>query len=225
MTALTRVTPDRPASRTVPLGGVFAALILAAAPASIAVLRYVLPYYSSAEAADIVRDVSAHPAAQQLVIWLGFFASLTLPAAALYAGRYLYQWSPRLTTVAEILLFPAYLCLGWLVAGDAILVYGIEHGLDPDLVVDMYGPALHPVATVALVVFVVGHVLGTVLLGVAALRTRAVPVWAGVALAISQPVHLVAFVVLVSPTVDFLGWALNALAFGVIGVAGLRRTQ
>lgn len=224
MTTFAPVAPSRQSHPIATVAGWTAVVVLVAAPLAVAVLRYVLPYYSSTETEDIVRDVATHPGAQQLVIWLGFFATLTLPVAAVLAGRYLYAGAPRLTAIAELLLVPAYLCLGWLVVGDAILHYGAEHDLDPTVVGDMY-EAIHPAATVALVVFVVGHVLGTVLLGLAAIRNRTLPRWAGIALAVSQPLHFVAFVVLGSPTLDFVAWTLNAAAFGAIGVAAMRRSD
>jgi hypothetical protein len=51
--------------------------------------------------------------------------------------------------------------------------------------------AVHPVAVVGGIVFVLGHVLGTVLLGLAMIRGRSVPLWAGLATglraALSEP--------------------------------------
>ena len=50
--------------------------------------------------------------------------------------------------------------------------------------------------------FVVGHVLGTILLGVGMLRWRVVPVWAAVATIVAQPIHFVAAVIVSSQTLD-----------------------
>lgn len=196
-------------------------LVLPLAPAFIAVLRFILPYYQSTETADIVRDVTAHQGTMNAVIWLGFLASLTLPVAAVLAARPFATGAPRLTTVAEFLLVPAYLCLTWLVAGDATVLRGVQGNVDAATIGTFY-ESLHPVVGIALGIFVVGHVLGTVLLGIAAIRTRAIPLWAGVALTICQPLHFIALVILGSPTLDLVGWGLNAVAFGVIAVTLVR---
>lgn len=221
---MTTTVADRPVAPVarVGAGGVLSLLVLIAAPALIAVLRLIVPYVGTDSDAAAVRAVAAHQSTQNAVIWLGFAAALTLPVAAVLAGRLFRAAAPRLTTVAEVLLVPAYLCVSWLVALDAVMLYGVRHGLGTDVVADM-SAGLHPVANVGIGVFVVGHVLGTVLLGVVALRTRLIPTWAGVALTISQPVHFVALVFLGNPVLDCIGWSLNAVAFGVIGWRLLRR--
>lgn len=212
------------APRRSPAGRLGILLVLPLAPAFIAVLRFILPYYQSTENADVVRDVTAHQGSMNAVIWLGFLASLTLPVAAVLAARPFAVLAPRLTTVAEFLLVPAYLCLSWLVVGDAILLRGVRSSVDT-ATIGTFFTGLHPVADLAVGIFVVGHVLGTVLLGVAAIRTRAVPLWAAVALTVCQPVHLIALVVLGSPTLDLIGWGLNAVAFGVIAVTIVRTSE
>ena len=127
---------------------------------------------------ELTAAVYAAPGQQSLSVWFGSFAALLLPIAAIWAGRPTYPRAPRLATLAEVLLVPGYLCLSWLVAGsDAIMWYGATNGLDPDLVTDMAW-GVHPAFSVALGIFVVGHTLGTVLLGVAAIRSRAIPLWA-----------------------------------------------
>ena len=196
-------------------------LVLPLAPALVAVLRFILPYFDSTETGDIVREVAAHQNAQNAVVWLGFLASLTLPVAAVLAARPFVAKAPRLTAAAELLLVPAYLCLPWLVAGDAIALRGVRTGTDP-ATIGTFLSGLHPVADIGLAFFVAGHVVGTVLLGVAAIRTRAIPLWAGIALAVSQPAHFVALVVIGSPTLDLIGWGLNAVAFGIIAVTIVR---
>jgi len=72
-------------------------------------------------------------------------------------------------------------------------------------------------------VFVAGHVLGTVLLGLA--LWRAVPRWAAVAIIVSQPLHFVAAVVLANHVLDAAAWALTAVGFAVaVAVARPART-
>lgn len=207
--------PATPATSTA--SRVAALVLLPLAPALVMVLRGLLPYFSSSSSLDVVSDVAAAHGTENAVVWLGFLAGLTLPVAAMWAGRPFYRAAPRLTVVAEVLLVPAYLCIPWLTAGDAVLWYGTGHDVDPHVLAGMYD-GLHPAASVGLVIFVVGHVLGTVLLGIAAIRTRVIPLWAGVALAVCQPLHFIAFVIIGSQPLDVLAWGLNAVVFGLIGV-------
>ena len=62
-----------------------------------------------------------------------------------------------------------------------------------------------------------------VLLGLALWRSRAVPAWAGIALAVSQPLHFVAFVVLGSAPLDLAAYCLTAVGFAAAGLALARR--
>jgi len=82
--------------------------------------------------------------------------------------------------------------------------------------------SVHPAGAVAGGFFVLGHVLGTILLGVAMLRGRVVPVWAAVATIIAQPIHFVAAVIVPSHPLDLCGWGLNAIGFAALSVAILR---
>jgi hypothetical protein len=159
-------------------------------------------------------------------VWSGFFEALLFPIAVIWAGRATYARAPRLTTAAMILAVPGYLCLAWLVAGsDAIVWYGATHGLDQDLVTDMAW-GVHPAFNAALGTFVIGHTLGMVLLGMAAIRSRAIPLWAGVGLAVSQPIHFVVGALVNDPTIalgmNTVSGILTVLGLGLLGRAIFR---
>lgn len=205
-------------------GRAVAAVLLPVGPALVAVLRFVLPYETTDDSTEVVREVAAHQATESLVVWLGFLATLTLVPGVLAAGKVARAGSPRLTAVALALLVPAYLSLGWLVSSDAAVLFSVRHGLPTATAADSYA-SLHPVAVVAAVVFVVGHVVGTVLLGLALWRGTAVPGPAALAVLVSQPVHFVAAVVLGSHGLDLVGWGLNALGFAVVALVVLRMTD
>ncbi len=82
--------------------------------------------------------------------------------------------------------------------------------------------AAHPIVGIATGIFVVGHVVGTVLLGVAMLRSHCVPAWAAVITIVSQPLHFVAAVVAPNHTLDGAAWGLNAIGFAAAAVAVYR---
>ncbi len=217
-------TVERATARQVDLrraSRVLAAIVLPIGPAAVAVLRYLLPYTTAENPSDAVRLVTAHQTAQSAVVWLGFVACLTLVPGVIYAGRVVGRTAPRLAAVATLLLVVGYISLGWLASADAFLLFGIRHHLPADVLGAMYD-GVHPAASVAAGLFVLGHVLGTILLGAGMLRGRTVPRWAAIATIIAQPIHVTAAVIVPSHPLDLLGWGLNALGFAALSVAVLR---
>jgi hypothetical protein len=205
-------------------GRVPLALLLPIGPLAIAVLRYVLPYDTTDSSADVARQVAAQQATQNAVVWLGFVAMLTLVPAVLVVAKVARQESPRLAAAGATLLVPGYLVLGWLVASDAAVLFAVRRGLPVDVAGEAYAD-LHPGMLVAGAIFVIGHVLGTVLLGCALLRGTTVPRWAAIAVIVSQPLHFVAAVVVPSHGLDLVAWGLNAIGFGAVALAVLRMTD
>jgi hypothetical protein len=128
---------------------------------------------------------------------------------------------PRLTTAAVCLLVPAYLSMGSLLSGDALLWAGPKAGIDADTVTTLYD-TMHPTAMIGIGVFVLGHVIGTVLLGIALLRSGRVPPAAAWGLTVSQPLHFVAAVIIGSPELDLLAWSLTAVGMAYAGRALVR---
>lgn len=200
---------------------ILAAIILPIGPAAVALLRFVLPYKTTDSSTEIVHRIAAHQDRGSLVIWLGLIATLTLVPAVIWVGRVTAGRAPRLTAAALLLLIPAYLCLPFLVSSDAGALFGIERHLPTQVVADMY-TSTHPVMIVAGVVFVLGHVVGTVLLGVALLRSGMIPAWAAWVTILAQPLHFVAAVVVGSHLLDLFAWGLNAVGFATVSVAILR---
>jgi hypothetical protein len=163
----------------------------------------------------------AEPGRMSLVLWLGFIALLTLVPAAYSVGRMTRRRAPLVTAVALFLVVPGYLALPWLAGGDQLLWSGTEAGLDANTITRL-AETLHPTTAVAGVFFVLGHVLGTILLGVAMWRSKVVARWAAVAVIVSQPIHFVAAVIIPNHTLDLIGWGLQAVGFAAVGWAILR---
>jgi|tagenome__1003787_1003787.scaffolds.fasta_scaffold20490813_2 hypothetical protein len=197
------------------------AVLMPLGPLCIAALRGLLPTFSSDKAVDVAAAVAGAPARQSAVVWLGYVALLTLVPGVLAVAGLTRAAAPRLTWWAMALLVPAYLSLGGLVGQDAMLWSGHDAGLGLQSVASLYDHT-HPALIVATVVFVVGHVVGTVLLGLALLRSGRVPAVFGWALTVSQPLHFVAFVVLGVQPLDVFAWLLTALGMAAAAVALLR---
>ncbi len=201
---------------------VLAAVILPIGPAAVALLRYLLPYTTATDSRDAVARVEADQVTQSAVVWLGFVACFALVPGVIFAGRAVGRAMPRLAAAATVLLVVGYLSLPWIGATDAYLLLGIREGLPADVLVSIYEGGVHPSTSVALALFVLGHVLGTILLGVAMLRGRVVPVWAAIATIVSQPIHFVAAVIIPNHTLDLVGWGLNAVGFAALSLVILR---
>ena len=72
--------------------------------------------------------------------------------------------------------------------------------------------------------WVLGHILGLVILAIALHRARVLPLWAATVMALSQPVHLVAAVIVPSRWLDvFGGWGMTTLTCVLVSVWMLRR--
>ncbi len=197
------------------------ALFLPLGPATVAVLRLVLPYYTAGSPEETVAEVGRHPGAQSAVLWLGFIAVLTLVPGVIAAGGLCRAAAPRLTSWAVGLAVPGYLALAVMLASDQVLWSAQEAGLSATQAAALFSAA-HPTIGIAIGIFVVGHVVGTVLLGIALLRSGRVPAWAGCVTAVSQPLHFVATVFLGSPQVDFAAWSLTAVGMAMVARELLR---
>jgi hypothetical protein len=203
---------------------VLAAVLLPLGPACIAALRFVLPYMTADDGTTIVRDVAAHQGRETAVLWLGFVAAFTIVPGVFFAGRVAARHSPRLGAAALVLMVPGYIAVSWLMAGDALVLYGVRHGLSTATVADMYSN-LHPTFVAAEGIFVAGHVVGTTLLGIAFVRTTVLPRWAAVAIMVSQPLHFVAAVILGNHVLDLVAWGLTAVGFAAISFVVLRMSD
>jgi hypothetical protein len=216
MSARTEDRTTSPAVASSPLrpAALVLTLLMPVGPAAVGVLRYLLPYYGASDNAEIVSSVARHPVAESAVLWLGFVAVLTLVPGVIAAARLCADEAPRLTGWALALVVPGYLSLGAVLYADQILWSSTRAGTDPATTVALLD-AVHPTIAIGTGVFVVGHVVGTVLLGLALLRSRRIPAWAAWVLIISQPLHFVTTVFLGSPTVDLVAWWMTALAMAV----------
>lgn len=76
------------------------------------------------------------------------------------------------------------------------------------------------VAGISTALFVLGHIVGAILMALA-LR-GSIPTVGWIAMILSQPGHVIAFVVFQSVVADALAWGLMAFAFALCAVAVLR---
>jgi len=205
------------ASTTKPGGlRLLTAVLMPIGPAAVAVIRLIYP----SDAATAI----AHPATMEAVLWLGFVATFTLIPGAYAALGLLRRPTPRLYLWTGAFLLPGYLAMMTLGFFDTLWAAAPAAGLTPAQV-EALGVAAEGVGPgmITLLVFVVGHIVGTVLLGVASLRGRLMPAAVAVALIISQPLHLVS-VITAQPVLDLVAWGLTAVGMAFLAVRHVRAT-
>jgi hypothetical protein len=213
-TQVARATDTRTFRRVV------AAVLLPLGPLAVAAIRGYLPYFHATDSTETVAQSAAEPGRMSAVLWFGVVAMVALVPSALGAARLAQRRAPVLSVLAVGLLVPSFVMLFF---GSGDLTLWAVAGVDLETAVRVYdaagaaGPAM-----LSMSVFVIGHIVGMILLGAALWRARVVPVWAAIAVMVSQPLHAVAFVAVSSQPLDVLAWGLTAVGLGVAGLRVLR---
>lgn len=197
------------------------ALITPVGPLAAAVLRTVLPYDTTDSSDAIAAGVAGHEVAESAVLWLALVAMLTVVPGAISLGVAAAGRRPLLGTAALVLSVAGFSALP--VIPDAVALSGVQAGLPLSGVARLIDESQgQPAVLVGGVVFVLGHVLGVVLLGIALWRAGIVPGWAGAVLSVSQPLHFVFAVVAPNHLLDGCAWGLTAVGFAVAARSVLR---
>lgn len=193
-------------------------------PLAIAVLRAILPYYTTDSNAAVAAKIAAHQGAETTVLWLVFAALLTLIPGVIALGMLARRHAPRLGTTGLVLAYAAFACLFWSVAGsDDVALGAARIGMHPAAT----GALLTSIANIRPVglgtgIFVLGHILRLVLLAIALWRGRAVPAWAALLLGLSQILHFVFAVIAPNHALDGCAWGLTAVGFAIAARAFVR---
>jgi hypothetical protein len=221
---MTTTTPTRSPMAVHSLGLRTALVVAPLGPLAIGVVRAVLPTYTDDDPATIAAQAAAHPGAQSAVLWLTYLGLLTLPLGLLIVARLAIRTRPVLGTIGAVVSWIGFTSLFLIVANDQIALAGPAVGAPPSTVAALIGGVQSlPAVSMATEVFVAGHILGTVLLGIAV--WPAVPRWAAAALIVSQPLHLVFAVVVPNHLLDGLAWGLTALGFAAVAATPMKSSS
>lgn len=219
----TTLTAERPPPDLRRTWRVLLAVTAPLGAAAIAVSRVVTPYATTDDTASAVDAIAAHPTATQTNLWLGAVAMLFLLPGVVAVAFVTRRRTPRLTTWAVGISWLAFTAGIASPTTDSLLLAAVEEGVDPGSAVRIVeAMAAQPAAGALLGLFVVGHIVGTVLLGLALLRARVVPRWVAIGLMVSQPVHLVSFMTGLAALDLVAGWGLTTVGFAGASVALLR---
>ncbi|TDU88938.1 hypothetical protein EV138_2491 [Kribbella voronezhensis] len=167
-------------------------------------------------------QIATNPERQFVFALLGYIGIVTVVPAFLAAARLSRRRRPVLTTIALGVNLIAYLGAWAMGAVDNLFLIGAQLPADQRdtaaAVIDkMWSSGLAGVSTG---LFVLGHVLGAILMAFA-LR-GSIPTFGWVAMLLTTPAHVVAFVVLQQPVVDMAAWLLMTISFAYCAVATLR---
>jgi hypothetical protein len=190
----------------------------------VAVGRFLLPYDMSDEPRTIFEAMLTHPAYETAMAWSGVLLVPTCVSGVTAVAFLSRRRAPILTTIGLLLAFVGFVCLmagdgfGSLIAQvvarhpelDSTTAYALGQGIESSVLSGVTGN-----------LFVFGHLIGTVILGIALWRSRMVPSLLAIALAVSQPIHLISVLIGNRP-LDLVGWGGTALGFAAAGWALLR---
>src|ERR1700744_164005 len=160
------------------------AVIMPIGPLAIAIVRGILPYNTNDSNTTVAAQVAAHQGTENLVVWLTFIAMLTLIPGVITVGLMARRGAPRLGTAGLVLGFPPFLdlFLAAVAGSDNVALAAARIGISPALT----GRLLDSMGAVTAIglgsdLFVAGHILGLVLIGIALWRGRVLATWAAAA--------------------------------------------
>ena len=140
--------------------------------------------------------------------------------ACIGAMHVLRNRAPLLGYVGGGLALLGFAFLSVLVAVDGVAVEMAALGTSGTDMATVLDRALNQdfLINVMLAVFIVGHVLGTTVLGIGLFRARIVSVWAAAALTVSGPLHFVARSRIGNKPLDFVAFTLFFIGLATLGV-------
>lgn len=188
-----------------------AAIILPIPPTCVAIGR--LFQTDDSDTRRTLDLIAANPDRQFSFALLGFIGLLTVVPAFLAAAGLSRRRRPVLTTIALTVNLAGYLGAFAMAAIDNLYLIGALLPADQRdvaaIVIDkMWSSGIPGVSTN---LFVLGHVLGAILMGLALRGSIATIGW--LAMLLTTPMHVLAFVVLQMPALDMAAWLLMTLAF------------
>ena len=204
------------------------AILMPIGPLAIAVLRGLLPYFTTDSNTTAAAKIADHQGVEMITIWLTFIALFTLIPGVIALGLFARRQSRKLGSIGLVIAFAAFMCLFWstVSSSDDVALGAARLGMSPataGALNDSIGKIL-PIA-IGENIFVLGHILGLLLLAVALWRGRAVATWIAVMLGGSQLMHFVFAVIVPNHALDAVAWGLTAAAFGLVAAAMLREPR
>ncbi len=188
-----------------------AAISIVLGPLAVGVVRATVPLASSSGGQAAIAAVAANLAMVRIELAAGVVASLFLPFAIVGLTRLVVRRASVLAMLGGSLALVGWALVPVLVTSDAVTYEMARSGANPAQLAALWEQLNGNFAVNMLFsVFIIGHELGTLLLGIGLARARVVPLWAAAAVVIGIVLHPISFVV-GSRLVDILAYALMTL--------------
>lgn len=172
--------------------------------------------------ADQLAAATAHPSLLHATVLFGMIGALLMIPAVLAVARAVGARAAKLGFVAGTLTAAGYACYFAVLAPDLRTIAAARLGPkagDYAAVVD--AAQADTSAAWVFLLFVLGNVVGTFLLGLALWRAGSVPRWVAGAVMLWPPLHIVGLL-LSAEVFEVVGAAIQGMAFAAIGIRLLR---
>ena len=160
----------------------------------------------------------------QWSLLIGLFALVVfLPFGAVGMTVLAMRRSPWLASIGGFLALTGFIAYGMIVVWQEELMYHsalLGGGKQFTLLYDQINA--DPVMNALLLVFIIGHLIGPMLLGIALGRTHLIPLWATWALILRVPLQAAGFIAQIGLTMEIFTYGLLLLGSIPIAVAWLK---
>jgi len=193
-------------------------------PLSILAYWLLYPAYGLLDSVAALRAIDGHAARTATSDVFAFSGAFLAVPATLALMRVLNARSPRLAAIGGAMHLLGWIAIIALLMGDVIAVQMVSGGTPAPDAVQLYRRIMVSPPVIALNVIATLHVIGGPMLGIALWRTRVVPLWAGVAATLAQPIHFVSNIAGIL-WIDAMTWIALAAAFGSVAAVVLRPAE
>ena len=197
------------------------AVSLVVFPLSILAYWLLYPAYGLLDSVAVLRAIDGHAGRTATADVFAFSGAFLAVPATLALLRVLNARSPRLAAIGGAMHLLGWIAIIGLLMGDVIAVQMVSGGTPAPDVVQLYRRIMSSPPVIALNIIATLHVIGGPMLGIALWRTRVVPLWAGVAATLAQPIHFVSNIAGIL-WIDAMTWIALAAAFGSVAAVVLR---
>jgi hypothetical protein len=195
-----------------------AALSIVLGPLAVGIVRATVPAVNPHNGQAAIAAVVATPDMARISLAAGVVATLFLPFAVMGLTRLVMRRAPVLAMLGGVLALVGWAMVPALVTRDAMTYAMAYSGANPVQLSALWDQVNGNTAvSTLLIAFIVGHELGTLLLGIGLARARVVPLWAAAAVVIAMLLHPVAVLGLGNRLLDILAFAL--LVIGCVAAA------
>ncbi|NJC69817.1 hypothetical protein HC031_08795 [Planosporangium thailandense] len=174
--------------------------------------------------ANALALAAAHPTILSAAILAAMLGSLLMVPAAIGAMRLIGDRAARLGLVGGVLVAAGYICYFSVAQSSFTALAMVDNdGPRAEYAAVLDASQQNPLVIWVFLLFVLGNLVGTFLLGLALWRSHRVPVWAAAAVMAWPPLHVIGLIV-GSEWFEVTGALLETVGFAVVGARLLGRS-